>query len=301
MRLRGLDLNLLIALDILLEEHNVSRSAERMHLSQPAASAALGRLRKYFNDELLVLHGKRMIPTSFAQNLAPEVKRILAQVDGMIATSSAFDPGTSERTFRLMGSDYVTTVLITPVVARMNSIAPNVTLDARLPSDKVRAEFEHGEVDLVLVPEEYLLSDHPAEQILEERYVALGWSRNPVFESTLTVDSFLDCAHVAVALEAERNLSFADRQLESLGYHRRIAMFAPIFSAVPRMLVGTNLLAVMPERLARTFLAMMPLTAAALPMEFAAMRVMMQFHTARSGDQGLKWLREQFHDTASAR
>ncbi len=301
MRLKGLDLNLLIALDILLEEHSVSRSAERLHLSQPAASAALGRLRKFFNDELLVLHGKRMIPTSYAQNLAPEVKRILTQVDGLIATSSAFDPGTSERTFRLMGSDYVATVLVTPVVARMNRIAPNVTLDMRLPSDRIRAEFEHGEIDLGLVPEEFLQPDHPAELVLEERYVVLGWSRNPVFQSVLTVESFLDCAHVAVALGAERNLSFADRQLQSLGYPRRIAMFAPTFAAVPGMLVGTNRLAVMPERLARTFLAMMPLTTAPLPLEFAAMRIMMQFHAARSGDQGLKWLREQLHDAANAR
>ena len=301
MRLKGLDLNLLIALDILLEEQNVSRSAERLHLSQPAASAALGRLRKFFNDELLVLHGKRMIPTSYAQNLAPEVKRILAQVDGMIATSSAFDPGTSERTFRLMGSDYVATVLIAPVAARLNRIARNVTLDARLPSDKVRAEFEHGELDLGLVPEEFLLPDHPAELVLEERYVALGWSRNPVFESTLTVDSFLDCAHVAVMLGPERNPSFADRQLESLGHHRRIAIVAPVFSVVPGMLVGTNLLAVMPERLARRFLAMLPLSTAPLPLELSAMRIMMQFHAARSGDQGLKWLREQFHSAANIR
>ena len=301
MRLKGLDLNLLIALDILLEEHSVSRSAERLHLSQPAASAALGRLRKFFNDELLVLHGKRMIPTSYAQNLAPEVKRILTQVDGLIAKSSAFDPGTSERTFRLMGSDYVTTVLVTPVIARTNRIAPTVTLDMRLPSDKIRAEFEHGEIDLVLVPEEFLLPDHPAEVVLEEHYVVLGWSRNPVFESTLTVESFLDCAHVAVALGAERNLSFADRQLQSLAYPRRIAMLAPTFAAVPGMLVGTDRLAVMPERLARTFLAMMPLTTAPLPLEFAAMRIMMQFHAARSGDQGLKWLREQLHDAANAR
>ena len=150
-------------------------------------------------------------------------------------------------------------------------------------------------------PEEFLLPDHPAEVVLEERYVVLGWSRNPVFESTLTVESFLDCAHVAVALGAERNLSFADRQLQSLAYPRRIAMFAPTFAAVPGMLVGTNRLAVMPERLARTFLAMMPLTTAPLPLEFAAMRIMMQFHAARSGDQGLKWLREQLHDAASAR
>ena len=80
MRLKGLDLNLLVALDVLLDECSVSRAAERLHVSQPAASAALGRLRDYFSDELLVLHGKRMIPTSCAERLRPEVRRILAQV-----------------------------------------------------------------------------------------------------------------------------------------------------------------------------------------------------------------------------
>ena len=301
MRFKGLDLNLLVTLDVLLEEQNVSRSAERLHLSQPAASAALGRLRNFFNDELLVLHGKRMLPTSYAQDLAPEIKRILAQIDTLITASSSFHPGTSERTFMLMASDYITTVLITPMAARLHRIAPSVKLDIRLPYDQVLTDFEHGELDLLLAPEAFLLPNHPIELVLEENQVVLGWNRNPVFESELTVESFLACPHTAVTVGAERDLSFADRQLESLGHNRRIDIYAPNFSAVPGMLVGTDRLAVMHERLARTFLAMMPLTIAPLPLEFEPMREVMQFHTARSGDQGLKWLREQLHDAASAR
>lgn len=92
MRLKGLDLNLLVALDVLLEERSVSRAAERLYVRQPAASAALGRLRDYFKDDILVLHGKRMIPTSYAEDLQPEVRRILRQVDGMISMSTEFDP-----------------------------------------------------------------------------------------------------------------------------------------------------------------------------------------------------------------
>ena len=119
MRRKGLDLNLLIALDVLLDEGNVSRAAERLHLSQPAASAALGRLRNYLGDELLVLHGKRMIPTSYAESLRPEVKRILEQVDGVISMSAECNPLRSERVFRLMASDYITTVLLIPLAAKL--------------------------------------------------------------------------------------------------------------------------------------------------------------------------------------
>lgn len=124
MRLKGLDLNLLVALDILLDERSVSRAAERLHLSQPAASAALGRLRDYFEDELLVLHGKRMIPTAYAESLVPELKQILAHVDELIATSAEFDPASTERVFRLMGSDYIATILISAVVAKLHTAAP---------------------------------------------------------------------------------------------------------------------------------------------------------------------------------
>jgi LysR family nod box-dependent transcriptional activator len=296
MRLKGLDLNLLIALDILLDERSVSRAAARLHLSQPAASAALGRLRDFFKDELLVLHGKRMIPTSYAENLVPDVRRILAQVDGLISMSSEFDPSTSERVFRLMASDYITTVLITPVIATMHRIAPHVRLDIRLPDEQVRIEFERGEVDFLLTPEQYLIPNHPAELLLEEPHVVVGWEHNPVFDDEVTVEAFLGCGHVAVTLGPSRLPAYAEQELDSMGLVRRIETFAPYFSAVPWLLLETNRLAVIHGRLARAFAKMMPLKIAPLPMSLPVMREMVQFHSARTSDQGQKWLRQLLHN-----
>jgi LysR family nod box-dependent transcriptional activator len=291
MRLKGLDLNLLVALDILLEERSVSRAAKRLHLSQPAASAALGRLRDYFQDDLLVLHGKRLIPTSFAENLLPELKRVTRQVEDLISMSTEFDPATSERLFRMMASDYIATVLMMDVLQVMTHKAPAVKLDMRLPEDSVYQVFERGEIDLMLIPEEFLLPNHPADLLFEEPHVIVGWTKNPLFKQKLTKEVFQSTSHVAVTLGPNRDPSFMERHLDKLGIQRQVDVFAPHFSAVPWLLLNTHRISVMQERLARKYMAVLPLKCAPLPFKFPVMRLMAQYHSARQTDQGLRWFR----------
>lgn len=298
MRLKGLDLNLLVALDVLLDERSVSRAAERLHVSQPAASAALGRLRDYFKDELLVLHGKRMIPTSYAESLQPEVRRILADVDGMISMSAEFDPLRSERVFRFMASDYIATVLLIPLALELERAAPGVRLDARLPDDAIQLEFERGEIDAMLVPEEFMVPQHPFELLFEEPHVVVGWRENPIFAGSIGADAFYRAAHVGVRIGPDMELTFTERKLEALGTPRKMAVFAPNFSVVPWFLVGTHRLAVMQQRLADAFKSVMPLSTAPLPFEFSPMRLMVQYHSARTADEGLLWLLDRLRNLA---
>lgn len=298
MRLKGLDLNLLVALDILLEEKNVSRSAERLHLSQPAVSSALGRLREYFNDDLLVMHGKRMIPTSYAHSLVPEVKRILGHVEGLISMSAEFDPLRSERVFTLMASDYITSVLVNPMVPELRRIAPGIGLDIRLPEELLNVDFERGEIDLMLVPDEFLLEGHPAELLFEERHVVLGCRDNTAFDGTISSDAFFDLNHIAVTLGPSRLPSFTERTLAAEGHSRRVDIYSPYFSAVPWMLMGTNRIAVLQERLAKMFASVLPLKFAPMPFDFPMMKVMLQYHGARATDQGQIWLRDWLRATA---
>lgn len=289
MRLKGLDLNLLMALDVLLEERSVTRAARRLHLSQPAASAALGRLRDYFQDDLLVMHGKRLMPTSFAENLLPELKRVTRQIDDLVSMSTEFEPAKSERLFRFMASDYMVTVLMTRVLEVLAGQAPGVRLDMRLPEDSVYQVFERGEIDLMLIPEEFILPGHPAMLLFEEPYVVVAWKDSPVFNKKLSTARFFDAAHVAVTLGPKRDPSFTERNMDKLGYQRRIDVYAPHFSAVPWLLLNTHRIAVMQERLARKFIQVLPLKMAPLPFEFPVMRIMAQYHNARESDQGLKW------------
>ena len=124
MRFNGLDLNLLVVLDTILTERSVSRTGEKVHLSQSATSAALARLRDHFQDDLLVQAGRTMLPTPRALQLAPEVRTVLLQIENRVMTRPSFDPAASKRVFRVMASDYVTIVLLADALAQITRAAP---------------------------------------------------------------------------------------------------------------------------------------------------------------------------------
>lgn len=120
MRFNHLDLNLLVALDVLLEEQNITRAAERLHMTQSATSGVLGRLRLYFEDELLAQVGRKMQPTPYARELAAPVREILLTIQSSITAKPVFDPATSKRHFRLITSDYLISVLFARVIQKIS-------------------------------------------------------------------------------------------------------------------------------------------------------------------------------------
>lgn len=298
MRLAHFDLNLLVAFEILLEERSVTRAAERMNVTQSAMSASLKRLRESFQDELLVLHGKKMIPTQHALNLAPEVSATLTRVKNLVATSTRFDPATSKRSFRISVSDYVTTVLIGRLIEFLQAEAPGIRLDLSLPNSQSDAKLESGEFDLLLTPDEFLLSDHPRELLFEERHVIVGWQDNPAMNVPMTEDVFLSCGHVAVRIAGKD--AFIEARLGELIPERRIEVFAQSFIQVPWLLRGTNRLSMMHERLAKITAPMFDLKIAEPPFPLPLMREMMQSHETRKNDAGLTWLRERIKEFANA-
>lgn len=293
MRFKGLDLNLLVAFNVLIETRSVSRAAEQLHLSQPAMSAALGRLREYFGDDLLVLQGKRMFPTAYAESLVPMVQDALRQIDALISTSTSFDPATSQRTFRLIASDYITAAIIAPLSRRLASNAPAIRLESILPSDGSADLIAQGAFDLLITPEDFINPNQPAELLFEERHVVIGWNRNPVFERTLTDADLMDASHVGIQMGNQRTSAFADKVMEQLGRVRRMDVMASSFTVVPWLVIETNRLALMHERLARQMARIFPLAIAPIPFDFPLMREMMQYNRARANDEGLQWLRQQ--------
>lgn len=299
MRFKGLDLNLLAAFSVLMETRSVSRAAEKLHLSQPAMSAALGRLRDYFGDDLLVLQGKRMFPTAYAETLAPMVQDALRQVEALITTSTNFDPATSHRAFRLIASDYIMAAVIAPLTGRLAQVAPNIQLEMVLPSDNSAELIVQGAFDLLITPEEFINSSQPAELLFEERHVVVGWNQNPLFSGELTEEAFMAASHVGVQLGNQRTSAFADRIMEQLGRFRRVEVTASSFTVVPWLVIETNRLGLMHERLARRMATMFPLAIAPVPFEFPIMREMLQFNRTRSSDEGLKWLRNQLREDSA--
>ena len=138
----------------------------------------------------------------------------------------------------------------------------------------------------------------PADLLFEERHVVVGWSGNPQLHRPLTTDDYLKAGHVAVAFSRDRTLSFADTQLEHLLPGRRIEIIAPSFTVVPWLLQGTERLALMHVRLFRVLRSRFDIISAPLPFEFPLMREMLQYHHARTDDDGLRWLRAQLRELA---
>lgn len=293
MRFKGLDLNLLLALDVLVEERSVSRAAGRLNLSQPAMSAALARLRAYFGDPLLVAQGRQMIPTAEALTIRRELKPILAGVEELVARSTAFDPATSDRIFRVCVSDYLVAALFPRLMSILEREAPNIGLDLVPPSQAAQTALERGEIDLLLTPEEHCVAGHPATVLFEERHVVAGWKDNPLLAKPMTREDFFAAGHIAVRIGQVNRASFAESHLERLPHKRRIEITAASFTTVPDLLIGTQRLAVMHERLAQLMAARLPIAWQPLPFDFPTMREMIQFNRARRDDAGLAWLADQ--------
>lgn len=290
MRFKGLDLNLLVAFEILMEERSVRKAADRLNLSQPATSSALARLRTFFDDPILVLQGKRMYSTPYADSLLPHVRHCLQMAGVVISMSSGFDPATSARTFRIIASDYVATALLAPVARRLADTAPNIAFEFTLPDAAALAAVERGTVDLLITPADFGNETNIRELLLVESYVVVGCKSNPAFAGGLSEEAFLAAGHVDVAVGSTRTQVFADRQLALMGINRRIELTAASFAVLPWLVMGTPRLTVMHKRLADTMAIHLPIAIAPMPFDFPLMDQTLQYHRSRTGDEGLAWL-----------
>lgn len=298
MRFKGLDLNLLVALDVLLTERNVSRAAERLCLSQSATSGALARLRDYFRDDLLVQVGRRMVLTPRAVTLAERVRSTIVQIDSAILQTPDFDPATADRQIRVIASDFVTIVALSGAVRHMKLNAPNISFSIEPPLERPRERLEQREVDFLLMPQRYLSPEHPFEQLFSDTYCVALWSQSRRFGETLAEDEFFNARHVTVEFPP-RIPSYESLFIRQYGAERKIDAVVGSFSAVPFMLVGTDRLAVMPCKIAHVFARMLPIRILRCPIDIPEIIECLQWHSFNAGDDGLTWVREQFRSAAT--
>lgn len=251
MPLGGTDLNLLLPLKVLLEEGNVTRAGLRLDLSQPAMSAALARLRRRFDDELLVRAGRDYELTPFARDLLPEVQHAVRLMAKAMQLEDEFEPATSERSFRLSMSDYAIAVIHDPLVRLVSATAPGVRLviehlgpDARS-SPRVLLEYD------ALVAPLGLGFPGASRPLWRDRMVVVADRHHPrLRDGALTLDDLRELPH-AVATFGPGILTPVDRAFGELGIDRRIALQVAGFLPLPFVVEGTDLVAVVPELLAR--------------------------------------------------
>lgn len=299
MRFKGLDLNLLVALDILLAERNVTAAAEKLHLSQSAMSGALSRLRDYFRDDLLVQEGRRMVLTPRAFSLVTPVHTALLQIEATVAAPADFDPRTCERRFVVEASDYVCEVLLGKVSYRMAELAPNATLAVAARGLNPELALESGQIDLLITPDFYAAPDHPSELLFEDDFVVAGWVGNQRLADPLDRDAFYDLGHVSAVFGRHEEPSFAERHLPREGRVRRVEVTVPSFVQGVPFLIGTQRVMVLHRRLALSLARHLPLRLVAPPFPLPSLREVIQIHRIRAADPSFRWLAGLLHEAAA--
>ncbi|OPY94296.1 LysR family transcriptional regulator [Bradyrhizobium sacchari] len=292
MRFKGLDLNLLVALDALIAERNLTSAARKINLSQPAMSAAVARLRSYFRDELFGMRGRELVLTSRAEALAAPVRDALTHIELSIMARDVFDPARSNRRFRIALSDFITVVFFRNVVGRVAREAPTVSFELVAPTDEHEELLRRGELDFVILPDFFMSGAHPKAALFEERLVCVGCRTNRELLRRLTFDRYISMGHVAVKQEGARKTPVEQSLLIDLGRDRRIDILVQSFSMIPPLLVGTNRIGTMPLGLVKHFQRTMPLQIAELPHPFPAFTEAVQWPALHNSDPESLWMRE---------
>jgi len=299
MNLSALDLNLLVALEALLEEQSVSRAARRVNLSQPAMSHALNRLRNLLDDTLLVRAGARMQLTVRAEGLRYPVHGALERVRKLL-TADVFDPATSQRTFRLFVADNAADLVLPPLWVRMQRLAPNIRVEVRPWRGRVGDPTEFArtmDAAIACVPDAFpafyrqrLFTDHDACAIRQGNQVSRGIQNRK---------QFLSAKHVAVTPGGLAE-DPVDTWLQEEGCKRNVVLSVPSYLQALHVVAASDLIAVIPARLARSYAKVLKLRVVAVPLDVGTFDEFL-LHPARTHDDpGCIWFRRLLKEVGTS-
>lgn len=292
MNLRSLDLNLLLVLDALLAERNVTRAAQRLHLSQPAMSNALARLRRHFDDPLLVRTGNRMAATARGESLAQPLREALQRLQSALADSQPLDPARLARTFCLGASDHVDFVLLPRLLARLRQEAPEVRVSVRrfggAPPSSLLA---NGELDLAIGYFDNTPERLHRTELFREAFVCLARRGHPLTKGGLTLKTFTQAAHLLISPQGGGFTSFMDDLLKARGLSRNVVLSVPHFLSAPYLVANSDLVVTMAERVARAAAQTLPVELFAPPLRVQPFTVAELWHERAHHDPAHQWLR----------
>ncbi len=300
MHLHRIDLNLLVVLDAIFSEGGITKAGEKLHLTQPAISHALGRLREMFNDPLFIREGRRMVPTPLARNLMQPVRRTLHSLEVTLNELQSFDPATTQRHFHIAVRDVLESTVLPPLLARVATAAPSVDISAiRADRRTLESELAAGSLDAaldVLLP----LSDEiHHQQISTDRLVVVARKGHPATVKTLNLAAYLRAHHVLVS-SRRSGPGMEDVELNRQGLKRRIRLRCQHYFAACRVVSQSDLLLTMPERYAQIANQQFDNQILAFPMDMPAMDAYLYWHASVDSEPANRWLREQLIETVEA-
>lgn len=294
-----LDLNLLRALDALIEEQSVTGAADRLHLSAPAMSRTLGRIRRATGDEVLVRTGRTMTPTPYALAVREEVHELLTRVDAVLAPHRDLDLSTLERTFTLQLHDAITTAIGPALLAAVLDQAPGVRLRqlAEGPSDT--DDLRHGRVDLEVGSARPSLPEFRSETIGYDRLVVVMHPRHPCADEGLSLECYARSVHVTVSRRGRLH-DRVDDALAAQGLRRHVVASAPTSTSALHAVAHGDLLVTGPDLMCRPTVRALGLHTAPLPLDLPPVPVELTWHQRYDSDPGHAWLRARVRGAIEA-
>lgn len=310
MKLKNIDLNLLVYLDALLRTGSVTQAAEGLGITQPAMSNGLKRLRELFGDPLLIRTKDGMSPTSRAEALQPLVREIVAAVELAVEPDKGFNPAIADRVFRLAVSDYSECTLMPTLLSRINAIAPNITLDILTPSDISYKDVESGNVDLVInrFDQGDLPQSFHSRVIWQDGFSCMISNENPI-KDQFDLDTYLKANHiwvsktgmgigVGVEPDAVQQLGWVDDALTRMGKKRRIRLYTRHYQAAMQLAELPDLIVTIPSKSANLQKDNENVIILPPPFDIPAIELTMAWSSLQQHNPANKWLRELIVDVA---
>ncbi len=290
-QLRDVDLNLLVVLDVLLRERSVTRAADRLDLTPSAVSHALNRLRKLFDDELLLRDGRRMRPTVRAEGLAETLPRVLQQLARTIAAPEPFRPATSTRTFRLAAPDFIAP-LVPTLLHDVQGTAPGVGVELAPYSPVAVRELAEGRCDALIAPDAIRNEDLRGQPLGTWPWAVYGRKGHPAF-ADWSSEAWSTYPHLRVHTSGGRGQSPVDRRASELGIRRSVGAMVPNFSVAAPILAQTDLLLTVPSVAMGDTAVAFHLDRREIPFDLPDMGLAL-FRSAAEGDEpGARWFLER--------
>lgn len=290
-KLLGLDLDILVALDVLLETGSVSAAASRLHRSQPAVSRMLGRARDLFGDPLFVPHGRGLVPTARALAMRGALKLTLSEVRSLIDPPRAFDPAQDAAHFRIASSDYAAVSLMGTVVSWLQQHAPRVQLTLSPVSGHPENVLASGAADLLFAPPALCPNWCMSEPFIDDAWVCVRRRGEPL---PRTLEDYLAMPHIAVQIER----AFGGQIEQALnGAARNVQVTVPDFAAALFVVAASPLLATLPRPVAVAAAKLIPLEWGDVPLQIAGSSIAMIWPRRLDGDPAHSWLRRAVVDS----
>ncbi|MEX0280137.1 MAG: LysR family transcriptional regulator [Arenibacterium sp.] len=298
--MKDVDLNLLIALEALLAERNVTHAARRLGLSQPALSSRLARLRDQFGDPLFVPAQRGVIPTDRALALQDPLRAALDQLRSVVLEQTKFDPATSEATINIAVTDYVQVTVFLPLFAALRREAPGIRLGLRqLDREKLPGQMERGDTDLALLTPSAAPDTLRMRRLFDESYVVILRKGHPAGADALSLETFCALDHVIAAPRGVGFAGQADLALEALGRKRRVVMAVANFLVVPETVATSDLVAVVPRRLVEGRRDGFHMTEP--PLHIPGFSIAMVWHERTQPAPEHQWFRDRLHQFEASR